>query len=325
MKPSSVLLSLTLLAGCASAPPVDKEPWPEVTRPRGEEPAPPPTTIENPEALAQPGRPAPAPRLSKSDLCEADARRLLGDVPDRAWETLRGCIGRGDFTKLAVLLEDPWVSELRTRKDAALVLGRLVAGRGGDILGDLAKLRGARIPLFGLKTAMENPRLYKGRMVLFRARVQEVKPLASNQSSARLAQVDLVSQETFVNKKSVRLKTSDSGSASAHASGSYEGGRNGRRGSGSGSASGSISGSSSSVSTLTLETGRFDNGLVETGRIALARLGSLDPFFEPGLDFIIVARFDGVRTVPGANEDSQETNAVVTVFGYFEASPILAE
>jgi hypothetical protein len=68
-----------------------------------------------------------------------------------------------------------------------------------------------------------------------------------------------------------------------------------------------------------------DNGLVDTGRSAIARMNGVDPFLEPGRDVLLVGRFDGVRNEPSSEPDEFEPTAVISLFAYFEASPIVVE
>ncbi|HEY6104906.1 MAG TPA: hypothetical protein VIV59_02920 [Anaeromyxobacteraceae bacterium] len=338
---TALAVALALLAACAAAPPPPpKQPW--------DVPANPARAAASPAAPGgQPAAaPAPAPaapddlkdltpvayaaRFPAPDACEAAARRLLRSSPDRAWAVLRACVERGKFTALRRLLDGAWDKELQARNDAALLLGRVVAARGGDVLGDLASFRKARVPIFGLEPAMTTPDVYRGRVLLFRARIEEISPQPGNKSTIRFSQVELAGQTRFVEGDTqYRSTSSSSSSGSASASGSYSGStrgpRGGTRSSASGSGNASYTGSGRSEYTSGYAKKRTDNELQDTGRTALARAGPIDPFLEPGRDFVVVGRFDGVRQTPGESEDSVETVAVFTLYGYYEASPILVE
>lgn len=332
----AALAALVALAGCAGTPkPVEKDPWydaPARTAGATDDPAagaregltPTPADTSLPPESLSPA--AYAARYPKADACEAEARRIHKAAPDRSWALLSACVARGKFTLLARLLEAPWVHELQERNEAAILLGRVVAARGGDILGDLASLRSARVPIFGLETAMRNPALYKGRVLIFRARVDEMKPLANKKATLRLAQVDLTTQDKYVVLGGFQTRTSGSSSISEKGSGSYREKDNGRKYSGSAEGSDSYSNARSSERTYEFSWRRPDNGLMETGRVVLARLDAPDPFLEPGMNVVVVGRFDGVREVPGQEEDQEaQTFAVITLFGYFEPAAILAQ
>lgn len=334
IRPTATLLALALLAACASGRPTQpKQAW---DRPAADTGPAASATTATPGLAADPGNDpaddlrdvtpaAYAASFPGANACEAAARRLLKTAPDKGWAVLKACVERGKFVVLARLVDGTWNRELQGRNDAAVLLARVVAARGGDILGDLATLRKARVPIFSLDAAMGNPEIYKGRVLLFRARIEEVKPLPGNKSTVRLAQVEFGARARFVEEDAVRLTSSGSSSGSISGSGSYSGSRNGRRVSGSGSGSGSYSGSSHSTSTAAVETRRIDNDTQDTGRFALARMNSIDPFFEPGRNVVVVGRFDGVRQEPGETEEEARTSAVLTLYGYFEANPILSE
>lgn len=312
---TAALFSLALLAACAAAPPpVQKQAW-DVPGPAG-----------SPDDLRDVTPAAYAARFPAPEACEGAARRLIKNAPDKAWAVLRVCVERGKFTALKRLLDGTWDRDLQARNDAALVLGRLVAQRGGDVMGDLATFRQARIPIFGLDPAMSTPDVYKGRVLLFRARIEAITPQPGNKATVRLAQVELAARVRYVDGDTqYRSVSSSTSHGSASASGSYKGSRGSQKSSGSGSASVSYSGSHDSEYTSGYATKRIDNGLQDTGLVALARMNAIDPFLEPGRDFVVVGRFDGVRETPGESEDDVQTAAVVTLYGYYEANPILVE
>src|SRR5512138_310714 len=186
---------VALLSACATPPPAQKMAWDQLSKPERAAAAAAVAGAAAPASSAaaaqeDPGDVTPAAyaaRFPSAVECEAAARRLLRSSPDRAWAVLRACVERGKFTALKRLLDGAWDKDLRERNDAALVLGRVVAARGGDILGDLAAFRQARIPIFGLEPAMNTPDLYKGRVLLFRARIEEVRPQPGKRSVVRLS------------------------------------------------------------------------------------------------------------------------------------------
>jgi hypothetical protein len=113
------------------------------------------------------------PRLPAPERCEAIARSYVPTAPDRAWYELWQCVAAGRFTALRPLLDNAWDHELRTRRDAPLLLTRVIAARGGNIEEDLQLLHDRRLPLFGLSQVMARPELFRGALVIFRARVSE--------------------------------------------------------------------------------------------------------------------------------------------------------
>lgn len=313
-----------LLAACASAPPRDKMAW-ETEAERA--PAPAATAADpaaRPAVAADPRQdgprdPRPGSKLPTGKACEAAARALLPSSPDGAWTALKACVERQRFLALPQLLDGTWDRELRTRTDASPLLAHLIANRGGDLIGDLRALRKARLPIFGLETAMKQPEIYKGRLILVRARVDEVKPMAGGKASVKLAQVALASTYKYVDEGGYRFRSSESGSGAASAGGSYSD-SSGYSGSASASGAGSYSGRSEY--TASVERRVADNDVVETGLVALARM-KLDPFLEHGRDYLMLGRFDGVREEAG--EDEQVTTlAVISLHGYYDVNPNLA-
>jgi hypothetical protein len=114
-----------------------------------------------------------SPRLPAPERCEAVARSHLSTAPDEAWRALWRCVAAGRFTALRPLLEDAWGHELRTRRDAPLLLTRVIAERGGNVEEDLRLLHERRLLLFGLSQAMARPEMFRGALVICRARLSE--------------------------------------------------------------------------------------------------------------------------------------------------------
>jgi hypothetical protein len=69
----------------------------------------------------------------------------------------------------------------------------------------------------------------------------------------------------------------------------------------------------------------FDNVSDETGIEALGRLPKADPFFAPGKDFVVLARFDGLRATSGGAEDDEEAPRlpVLTIVSYHVPHPLV--
>lgn len=262
--------------------------------------------------------------------CEVSARRLRETAPDQAWAALVACVERqgwprGDFTYLERITSGYWDQDLVSRPDAPRLIARIIAARGGDVEGDIPLVQKSRVPLFTLAAALRQPDVYRGRWVVLRGALSEIrqeagKPAAmvretSLRATAREVQVGTVSR--------VDRSGSGSVSANAQASGRYNAGTSsGARYSSSGSysASGSAQYSSSGRTDYSTVKQRFDNERVETGRLAMGRLAEPDPFLEPEKDFLFLARFDGVSQAHG-----DAPVAVLSIAGYFRPNALLVQ
>jgi hypothetical protein len=262
---TSVLL---LLVACASARPAEDLP---------EAPAGKPVAL----APTQSGSVSPGGRstfnpkawVSWQDAaaeCEASARAMRDTSQDEAWQALKACIelgrfSRGPFTQLN-LLTSYWEDELRSRPDAIRLIARVMANRGGDVDGDISRIQGIRVPIFTLKAALAQPEVYKGRYVIIRGKLTDVK-LEAKSATAMLDEmsmkpVDLkrVGQDDrFIATQVFAYKVQDE-----H---------------------------------------RFnENAMNPTGRKAIGRLPEADPFLEPDREFVFAAKFNGART---SNEEQK--------------------
>lgn len=302
--------ALGLLTACATAPSAEtKEPFPEAGAPRTAPAAAAPAA----QAQAPADPTARAARIQRADLCEQAARSAQASSRERAWELLRACVDKGNFTPIRRLLDGGWDKDLQTRADAAQLIAKVVAARGGDVYGDLNMLRQKRVPIFGLAPAAGHPDLYHGRLVLLRARVDDVKT-EKGRVSVRLAEFalsgqlkDVAGSDRFVTRKKAQSDSQWSRSAI------------------SGTARRQWSGESEKTEGWE-KTQRTENTPQETGLQALAKLQTADPFFEPGRQFVILGRFDGVREVPGEGEEGEaEKMPVLSVILYVEPSPVIVE
>jgi hypothetical protein len=258
--------------------------------------------------------------------CESSARAMRQSNPQHAWEALRACIeigrfNRGPFTQIA-LLTSYWDDELRTRPDAARVVAQVMANRGGDVDADISRVQKVRMPVFTLKAAMKQPDVYKGRWVIMRARLNDVK-MDDKSATAVLAETSLKPAEAIRDSGDVYVSSysgSRSYSGSGTGSGAYSTDRYGSgRGSYSYDSSGSYNSSGSSVSGYGKRF--YENVVHATGRQALGKLPEADPFLEPNKEFVFVARFDGSR--PGSEPNSVVAN--LTIFAYYFPGALLIE
>jgi hypothetical protein len=254
-------------------------------------------------------------RYATPGQCEAAARSLLPTSRDDAWTALKSCVDRTHFTLLNALLADAWAEELRTRPDAAKVIAHVVALRGGSVPGELALLHQRRVPIFGLAEAIAQPDTYKGRYLLLRAQVADVR------SEEDRPTVWLVEQSLGSVAREQQVGYATRRDTSRQHSGSLDGevGAFGLSNVG-----GQLFTRESETTSLTLP--RYDNVSDETGREALGRLPAADPFFAPGQDFVVLARFDGLRTTSGgdAEEDADAPKLpVLSIVGYYPPHPLV--
>ncbi|RKH87722.1 hypothetical protein D7Y04_43905, partial [Corallococcus sp. AB038B] len=95
--------------------------------------APPPSASADPKAFAA--------RYPNPALCEAAARRLQAESRDEGWAGLKACIELTPFTQIRALLSGAWSEDLRVRPEAASLIARVVAQRGGSVSGELQYLQ----------------------------------------------------------------------------------------------------------------------------------------------------------------------------------------
>jgi hypothetical protein len=242
--------------------------------------------------------------------CERSARELQLSSRERAWAGLKACVNRGNFLLLRLLANSAWAHDLQTRPEAPELLTRLVARRGGAVLMDLSMLQEQRVPIFTLSDAVDEPELYKGRYVMFRAKVNERRS-EGRSLTARLEETVLKS-EAFEYPVGLAYRSSSVTRIGGNV--------RGRPFPGEVSGNVTISRDSSSYAS-----GRkFDNVVVETGREALVRLPEADPFLQPGKEFIVLARFDGVRTTASsAADDDPEMVPVLTLITFHPPGPLV--
>jgi hypothetical protein len=267
---------------------------------------------------AEPARPvdpkAFSSRYATPAQCEAAARRLLAVSRDDAWTALKSCVEGTHFTLLGAVLSNAWAEELRVRPDAASLLAQVVAQRGGSVEGELRLLHARKVPIFALTAAVAQPEVYKGRYLLLRARVADVR------SDGDKPTVWLVEQQlgSVASEQEVGYATrKDSVSVQSGTLGGDVGllGRS--------NLGGQIASSEREQQSNTVL--RYDNISDETGIEALGRLPTADPFFAPGKDFVVLARFDGLRTTSGGAEDDEEAPKlpVLTIVSYHVPHPLV--
>lgn len=214
--------------------------------------------------------------------CEVMARQLQARSRDDAWRALQACVKTGNFWPLRALLSPAWLPDLRFRPDAANLLAQVVASRGGEVRSDLDLLHDAKLPLFSLQDGLENPELYAGRLILVRAKVEELRR-EDGKLIAALAERTLESERRTRQLGAAEIEEQDasdayaSGPAGAATPGFANPARSHWRG------------------EHRYEAPYYENVSVDTGRLALASVPTADPFLEPGREFLFLARFDGLE------------------------------
>lgn len=293
-------LALLFAAACAT---------PELAVP------PAPTRLEAVPPAAPPfdARAFAAEQLTPSD-CEGAARRLHDHDADRGWDALKACVERtrwprGEFTLLERLAAGFWDRELQSRPDAPLLVVRVVALRGGDVEGDIPLAQKSRVPLFTLAAAMRQPEVYKGRWVVLRGALSDLKQDGAKAAAlVREMSLRATAHEVQVGAMTREERTS---------SGTFQGGGSASR---LGAASGGGQFSSRERSERSLVKQRFDNERVATGRHAVGKLPQADPFLEPDKDFVLLGRFEGVTS--GGEEGPV---AVLSIAAYFAPNELLVQ
>ncbi|TSC26555.1 hypothetical protein [Corallococcus sp. Z5C101001] len=240
--------------------------------------------------------------------CEGAARKLQATSRDDAWLALKLCVEAPGFTQLGAVLGSAWTEDLRVRPDAAPLIARVVAQRGGSVDGELRLLHSRKVPIFSLASAIAQPDTYRGRYVLLRAQV------ADQRSEGERPTLWLVEQglQAVGSRREVGIAYhTDSVSET---SGDL-GGRTALTGEG--RVGGSIFTRESTTQSASERT--YDNSSEETGREALGRLAAPDPFLETRRDYVILARFDGLRVTSGMTTDDEDEGPkipVLTIVSY---------
>ncbi len=98
-------------------------------------------------------------------------RRLDERNRDLALKLLNACIERGDFKRLAALVDAPWTKALRTLPAANSWCARVVAARAGDVEADVKACAAAGLAVKTLEQVFTDPGQAKGSIVIFRGRI----------------------------------------------------------------------------------------------------------------------------------------------------------
>jgi hypothetical protein len=252
-----------------------------------------------------------ASQFTNLNECESGARLLKETSADEGWAVLLACSEKHTFSNIRLLLAGAWDEELRSRPEAGRLITRVVSLRGGDVDGDLDLVQRKKIPLFSLSAAMKSPDVYKGRLLVMRAKLSDFRT-KENVHTAMLTERSIRAQTREVETGTKYKYTRES---SAKASGEYE-----TTDYGSGRGSAEYSGKSEARSTKLKDM--HENVQVDTGRAALGRLAEPDPFLEPDKDYIFLVRFEGLRQTSTQGENPV---ALVSVMGYFAPNKFIVE
>jgi hypothetical protein len=298
------LLGALVLVGCATP-----RPAPEL-----EESPPPANVMGKQELPPEPLNAASfAAQYANPTECERQARRYLRYSREDAWAALKACVEGTQFTQLQALLSPEWAPELRSRPEGASVLAKVVALRGGSVDGDLKLMHERKLPIFSLASAIAQPDTYKGRYILIRAQVGDVRS-EGEKPTVWLVEQNLGSVGSEQRVGVMRRKEKSSTTA---------GNLGGQTTLGSGQIGGTLAKEETTRTEDTIIT--YDNISTETGREALGRMAKADPFLSPGRDFVILARFDGMRTTSGSLDEDDEGPRipVLSIVSYYIPHPLV--
>lgn len=315
-------LALTTCVACASAP-VQKEQWapvasddaPQTTSAQAPPPAEAPAVLPTTTGEKFDSK-AFAAQYPQPNDCLVAAKAIQARSKENGWLALKGCVAKGNFILLREIATDTWMNDLTTRPDAAALIMKVIAARGGSVESDLRILHERRVPVFGLAAAMAQPGVYNGRLIVLRAKVSEIRSDGGNHT-VMLDEYGLGSEG-----KDVQVGSAYQSTSSRRSSGQLE-----ARTTKYGNASVRGSGGSDSSSSYFKTERQYENVSEETGRVALGRLKKPDPFLVPEKEFIVLARFDGVRETPGSGSaeegEEKEMMAVLSVLSYQLPNPLV--
>jgi len=111
-----------------------------------------------------------AAKFPTDSACESEARRISTKSPDLAVRLIKACVARGDFRRLAAIVDAPWSSTWKGDKEAADVCARVVAARAGDVEADVKACADMGIPVLTLQDMFDAGEKAKGKVCVVRAR-----------------------------------------------------------------------------------------------------------------------------------------------------------
>lgn len=142
-----------------------------------------------------------------AERCMQAAKGMYAFEAKKAWGLLMACAKRQDFTRIDAVLGHPWIDEIKRRpKAGAVLVSRIVAHRGGDLALDLGIVNDRGVQLFGLPTAFDAARVFRGRYVLLRGRVLGLDE-GSGAVRVRIAELDLQAKNIKTRYSSSRARS----------------------------------------------------------------------------------------------------------------------
>ena len=131
-----------------------------------------------------------AARFTTDGECDSEARRIGIRAPELAIKLLRACVARGDFKRMSAIADAPWSALWPREKDAAEICARIVAARAGDVENDVKSCASVGIPVATLDDLFAQPDKARGRLTIFRGRID---PDLKDKSRVRLIETALES------------------------------------------------------------------------------------------------------------------------------------
>jgi hypothetical protein len=131
-----------------------------------------------------------AARFTTDGECDSEARRIGIRAPELAIKLVRACVARGDFKRMAAIADAPWSALWAREKDAAEICARVVAARAGDVENDVKSCASVGIPVATLDDLFAQPDKARGRLTIFRGRID---PDLKDKSRVRLVETALES------------------------------------------------------------------------------------------------------------------------------------
>lgn len=265
-----------------------------------------PTVLWDDREVQAPHKPAPitadearsiALAHDAAHTCELTARAISAKDNARGWAVMQQCVTRPDFTDLEILLGVPWIDDLRAHHDHGSIVGHVIAARGGDVTHDLRLVRRAKLPVFSLKAAVNEPDSYKGKLVLMRGNARSGRSV-NGARALELAETKVMAESEWVSI-GTRTQSETTTEQRDFANNNVRRGLNERFG--------------------RTEGGKVEvlhNVSVETGLEIMAAVEGDAPFLESGSEYVLLLRFDGTREVIDGSETDERPMA--TVLGYFE-------
>lgn len=234
----------------------------------------------------KPADPSAFAKAVTAQECRREVQRLAqyeGNEPG-GWALLKACVAQGKYNDLKALLSAPWLARLQAEGDAVTVrlVSEVIATRGANFARDLPACQQKQIPLYELRAALENPKVFKGRFVLVRGVV------TSQDADDRHANVEI--DETSMQVKDKMQRISDHSGDDEGEDTVWRRGYRYRR--------------------------RRENFAAPTGRTLSAALEAPDPRLLNEEEYVFLARF--VSRQPPEDELDDREHAFVDIVNFYK-------